>query len=158
MSFSRRTSQSYSRKKINTGTEEKAGVVAAAWGGLILHQDELKNGMNKIIKYWLPVLLATTNQTTPNCNPTKMDVIPITVLQIILAAKWLVWHSSMSLKHQRRPLPSLLYLSLPCSQWTSVCVWTMRTIQDPEINGRVTRDRREAKVHVLEANREDFQF
>ena len=34
-----------------------------------------------------------------------------TFLQIIIAAKWLVWHSSTSPKQQRRPLPSLLSLS-----------------------------------------------
>ena len=32
-------------------------------------------------------------------------------LQIILAAKWLVWHSSLSPNQQRRPLHSLLSLS-----------------------------------------------
>ena len=33
--------------------------------------------------------------TTPNRYPPKLDVFPKNVLQIILAAKWLVWHSSM---------------------------------------------------------------
>ena len=41
-----------------------------------------------------------------------MDVLPKTFVQIILAAKWLVRHSSMSPSQQRRPLPSLLSLSL----------------------------------------------
>ena len=36
----------------------------------------------------------------------KMDVLPKTFVQVILAAKWLVRHSSMSPKQQRRPLPS----------------------------------------------------
>ena len=34
-----------------------------------------------------------------------------TFVQIILAAKWLVRHASMSPKQQQRPLPSLLYKS-----------------------------------------------
>ena len=44
-------------------------------------------------------------------NPLKMDVFPKHFLQIILAAKWLMQHSSTSPKQQRRPLPSLLYKS-----------------------------------------------
>ena len=47
----------------------------------------------------------------PNHHPTKMDVLPKFFVQIILAAKWLVRHSSTSPKQQRRPLPSLLSLS-----------------------------------------------
>ena len=35
-------------------------------------------------------------------------VLTKTFLHVILAAKWLVRHSSMSPKQQRRPLPSLL--------------------------------------------------
>ena len=46
-----------------------------------------------------------------NYHPLKMDVLPITFLQIILAVNWLVWHSSTSPKQQRRPLPSPLSLS-----------------------------------------------
>ena len=49
--------------------------------------------------------------TTPNHHPSKMDVLPKTYLQIILAVKWLVRHWSTSLKQQRRPLPSLLCVS-----------------------------------------------
>ena len=48
--------------------------------------------------------------TIPN-QPTKMDVLPKTFVQIILAANWLVRHSSPSPKQQGRPLPSLLSLS-----------------------------------------------
>ena len=44
-------------------------------------------------------------------TPYQNDILPKTFDQIILAAKWLVRHSSMSPKHQRRPLPSLLSLS-----------------------------------------------
>ena len=49
--------------------------------------------------------------TIPNYHPTKKDVLPKTLVQIILAADWLVWHSSMFLHPQRRPLPFLLSLS-----------------------------------------------
>ena len=53
--------------------------------------------------------------TIQNHHPTKMDVLPKTLVQIILAAKWLVQHSSMSPKQNRRPLPSLLSLSFFCA-------------------------------------------
>ena len=49
--------------------------------------------------------------TTPNQHPPKIDVLPKTFLPIILASKWQARHSSTSLKQQRRPLPSLLYIS-----------------------------------------------
>ena len=39
-----------------------------------------------------------------------MDVLAKTFLQIILAAKWLVRHSSTSPKQQQRPLPSLRFV------------------------------------------------
>ena len=51
--------------------------------------------------------------TTPNHHPPKMDVLQKTFLQIILAAKWLVRHSSTSPNQQRRPLPYLLSVSSP---------------------------------------------
>ena len=46
--------------------------------------------------------------TTPSHHNPKMDVLPKTFPQIILAAKCLVRHSSTSPSQQRRPLPSLL--------------------------------------------------
>ena len=51
--------------------------------------------------------------TTPNHHPPKMDVLPKTFLQINLAANWLLRYSRMYVRpnQQRRPLPSLLYLS-----------------------------------------------
>ena len=49
--------------------------------------------------------------TRPNHHHTKMDDLPKTFVKIILAAKWLVRHSSTSLRQQRRPLPSLLSIS-----------------------------------------------
>ena len=49
--------------------------------------------------------------TTPNHHPHKMDVLPKTFLQIILAANWLGRYSGTSHNQQRRPLPSLLSVS-----------------------------------------------
>ena len=49
--------------------------------------------------------------TIPSHHTTKMDGLPKTFVQIILAAKWLGRHSSTSHKQQRRPMPSLLSLS-----------------------------------------------
>ena len=48
---------------------------------------------------------------TQNHHPPKIDVLPKTVLQIIIAAKKLVRHSSTRLfpKQQPQPLPSLLF-------------------------------------------------
>ena len=63
--------------------------------------------------------------TIPNHHPPKIDVLPkITFIQIILAAKWLVWHSSTSPKQQRRPLPSLLSVS-------SAMILMLNTILEP---------------------------
>ena len=56
--------------------------------------------------------------TTPNHHPPKIDVLPKTFLKIILAAKWLVRHSSASPKQQRRPLPSLLSALLRCTLYS----------------------------------------
>ena len=47
--------------------------------------------------------------TPPNHHRLKMDVLQKTFLQIILAAKWWVRHSSTSPNPQPRPLPYLLY-------------------------------------------------
>ena len=44
-------------------------------------------------------------------HSTKMDVLQKIFCPVILAAKWIVRHSSMSPNQQRRPLPSLLSLS-----------------------------------------------
>ena len=57
----------------------------------------------------------------------KTDVLPVpvlpkTVLQVILAAKWLVRHSGLSPKQQRRPLRSLLSNSSSMS-YGFVCTW-----------------------------------
>ena len=49
----------------------------------------------------------------PSHQPTKMDVLPKTFVEIILVAKWLVQHSGIRppTNRDRQPLPSLLYLS-----------------------------------------------
>ena len=46
------------------------------------------------LKKWM--ISRFTAQCTPNHHPTKMDVLPKTFVQIILAAKWLVRLSSTS--------------------------------------------------------------
>ena len=94
--------------------EEKAKVVAAVWGKelihfldalAIFHQDDLKKKMNRIKAIWWNGFLGQMDDhsvhTTPNQHPTKMDVLPKTFVQIILAAKWLAWHSSTSSSQQR---------------------------------------------------------
>ena len=60
----------------------------------------------------MDALKKRTIYTTPNHHPTKMDVLPNTCLHINLAAKWLVLHSRTPPNQQRRPLPSLQYLSV----------------------------------------------
>ena len=42
-------------------------------------------------------------RTIPYHHPTKMDVLPKTMVKIIFAAKWLVRHSSTSPNQQQRP-------------------------------------------------------
>ena len=49
--------------------------------------------------------------TITNHHPTKMDILQNTFVQIIIAAKCLMRHSSTYPNQQRRPLPSLLSLS-----------------------------------------------
>ena len=57
------------------------------------------------LKKWM-IIRCTPYQTT---TPPKWMFSQILFVQIILAAKWLVRHSSTFPKQQRRPLPSLLY-------------------------------------------------
>ena len=95
-------------------TEDKAKAVAAVLGTeflaaqTIFHQDDLKKRMYRI--------MATCQN---RCFGKKDDhpvhtwfvnVLPITFVQNILAAQWLVRNSSTSPNQQRRPLPSLLSL------------------------------------------------
>ena len=60
----------------------------------ILHQDDLKKRMNRITATWQKGCFDQPVYTKPNHQPTKMDVLPKTLIQIILAAKWSVRHSS----------------------------------------------------------------
>ena len=60
---------------------------------------------------------------TPNNRPPKLDNLPKTFLQIILAAKQLVRHSSTSPKQQRGPLPT----PLSVSSSTLCCYSTVRS-------------------------------
>ena len=86
--------------------EEKAMVVAAVWGTKfiqlqatlkILHQDDLKNRMNRRTDTWRNGCFGKIDDhlvhTPPKHRSPKMDDIPRTFLQIILAAKWLVRQS-----------------------------------------------------------------
>ena len=96
------------RRMINT--KEKAEVVTAAWGTeliqflaavAIFQPDDLFKRMNRITTTWrngcYEKMVDHLVHTTPSHHPTKMDVLPKSFLQIILAAKWLVRHSSTSL-------------------------------------------------------------
>ena len=60
----------------------------------LLHQDDLKKRMNKRKDTWrngcFGKMDAHPVHTIPNHQATKMNVLPKTFLQIILAAKWLV--------------------------------------------------------------------
>ena len=101
-------------------TEEKATVVAV-WGTELPHwifptRMISKKRINRIKATWMII------QFTPytNHHPIKMVVLPKTFVQIILAAKWLVRHSSTFPKQQRRPLPSLLSLSFFYAQQYTV--------------------------------------
>ena len=73
------------------------------------HRDELKKRMNRNIGYrtWQNRCFEKLDDhpiyTIPNHHPTTMDFLPKTSVKIILAAKWLVRHSSTSHKQQRRP-------------------------------------------------------
>ena len=97
-------------------TEEKAKVIAAVWGTdfmefhaalKIQHQDDLKTWMNRRTDALQNGCFRKMDDHLVHHSP-KMDVLPKTFLQIILAAKQLVRHSSTSPKQQRRSLPSLL--------------------------------------------------
>ena len=64
--------------------------------------DDLKKWMNRMTATWRSGCFEEKKMifrfTLPNCHSTKMAVIPKTFVQIILAAKWLVRHSSMFLQ------------------------------------------------------------
>ena len=58
------------------------------------------------LKKWIIIRFTPYTKPTPNQN----ECSPKTFVQIILAAKWLVLHSSTTPKQQRRPFPFLLSL------------------------------------------------
>ena len=66
----------------------------------ISHHDDLKKRMNRITATWRNGCFGKMDNhlvhTIPNYYSKKMDILPKTLAQIILAAKWLVRHSSMS--------------------------------------------------------------
>ena len=80
--------------------------------------DDFKKRINRRTDAWQYGWFRKMNDhlvnTTPNHHPPKMDGLPKTFLQIILAAKWLVRYSSTSPKQQRRPsvCVSILYYGL----------------------------------------------
>ena len=82
----------------------------------IQHQDDLKKRTNRKTDTWQSgcfrkqMIIASQHNKPPPFQK-KMNVLPKTFVQIILAANWLVWHSIPSPKQQRRPLPSLLSVS-----------------------------------------------
>ena len=84
--------------------------------------------------------------TIPNHHPLKIHVLPKTVLQIILAAtvkcKWQVRHTSTSPKQQRRPLPSVLYLSFFYGFYTQevICYLLVGLMQDNTEMARELQD------------------
>ena len=61
---------------------------------------------NKCFGKWMICQFTRVTQHQTTTLP-KWDALPKTFLQIILAAKWLVGHSSTSPKQQWRPLPTL---------------------------------------------------
>ena len=105
-------------------TEVKTKYVAAVWGTKLIQflaalaiflQNDLTKRMNRITATWRNGCFGKMDDhpvhTIPNRHPTKMDVLPKTIVQIILGAKWLVRHSNASPIQQRRPLSPLLSLS-----------------------------------------------
>ena len=71
-------------------------------------KDEQKN---ELLAEWMLQENDHLVHTIRNHHPPKMDVLPKTFLQIILAANWLGRYSGTSHNQQRRPLPSLLSVS-----------------------------------------------
>ena len=68
-----------------------------------------KSRMKRITATWRNGCFQNMVHTTPNCTTLpKWMFFQEAFLQIILTVKWIVRHSSMSPKQQRRPLPSLL--------------------------------------------------
>ena len=108
----------YDERRVERIEEEKAKIVFALWGttdlapGWFEEMDDKKNGH---LEEWMLWKKFTPHRTMH--HPPITDVSPKNVLQIILAAKWLVQHSSTSPKQQRRPLYSLLFDSSSMVEW-----------------------------------------
>ena len=66
----------------------------------IFHQDDLKKRMNRLAATWWKGCFGKMDDnpvhTIPNQHPTIRDVLLKTFVQIIIAVKWLVRHSSMN--------------------------------------------------------------
>ena len=87
----------------------------------IVHKDDLKKRINRITAAWQNGCFENDHPvyTIPNHHPTKMDVLPTNFfLQIILAAKWLVRHSSTS------PLPTATTFAFP-SVFICLLLWIL---------------------------------
>ena len=86
-------------------TEEKTKVVAAGWGKEVIQLHGAIQIQHQDVKKWMISKTATWRNgcfgkmddhpfhTTPNDHPPKMDVLPKTFHQNILAPKWLVRYS-----------------------------------------------------------------
>ena len=85
----------------------------------------------------------------PNHHLPNTDVLPKIVLQTVLAAKWLVQHSSTSLKQQRRPYPSLLYKSFLYADPAQKSYFSRDTIPFKVMESEVRRVRRGRKVLTI---------
>ena len=82
----------------------------------IFHQDDFKKRMKRITATWrngyFGEMVVHLVHAIPNHHLTKIDVLPKTFVQIILAAKWLGRHSSIRPPTSSNDLcPSLLSLS-----------------------------------------------
>ena len=93
---------------------------------------------------------------TTSHHPPKLDVIPKPFLQIILAAEWLVWHSSMSPKQHWRSLP-LLYFCLFLLLWGNYLFFSTLTIIIEQTDWRAICDQEE-EVDDGEEEEEEFQL
>ena len=84
----------------------------------IQHQDDLKKWKNRRTDTWRNGASKKMDYHLVHTKPPppKMDVIPKTFLQIILAATWLVWHSSTSPKPHDNLCLTVCLILLLCLQ------------------------------------------
>ena len=78
--------------------------------------------------------LSTLIQTTPNHHPPKTNSLPKIFFKSFLLLNWLVLHSSTSPSQQRRPLPSLLYVSFLYGCLLQLHQQEKDFLQQPNIN------------------------